>query len=52
MAIRVMRTASALPVHTAGIYQEQDRQAVHRFNADESDLAGVRRKPLAALAGR
>ena len=48
IAIRVMRAASELRVRTVGIYSQQDRQALHRFKADESYLVGEGQKPLAA----
>ncbi len=48
IAIRVMRAASEMRIRTVGIYSQQDRQALHRFKADESYLVGEGRKPLAA----
>jgi pyruvate carboxylase len=48
IAIRVMRAAAELRVRTVGIYSQQDRQALHRFKADESYLVGEGKKPLAA----
>jgi pyruvate carboxylase len=48
ICIRVMRAAAELRMRTVGIYSQQDRQALHRFKADESYLVGEGRKPLAA----
>ena len=48
IAIRVMRAAAELRMRTVGIYSQQDRQALHRFKADESYLVGEGQKPLAA----
>jgi pyruvate carboxylase len=48
IAIRVMRAAAELRMRTVGIYSQQDRQALHRFKADESYLVGEGKKPLAA----
>jgi pyruvate carboxylase len=48
IAIRVMRAASELRIRTIAIYSQQDRQALHRFKADESYLVGEGQKPLAA----
>jgi pyruvate carboxylase len=48
IAIRVMRAASEMRIRTIAIYSQQDRQALHRFKADESYLVGEGKKPLAA----
>ena len=48
IAIRVMRAASEMRIGTIAIYSQQDRQALHRFKADESYLVGEGKKPLAA----
>jgi pyruvate carboxylase len=48
IAIRVMRAASEMHIRTVAIYSQQDRQALHRFKADESYLVGEGKKPLAA----
>ena len=48
IAIRVMRAAAEMRIRTVAIYSQQDRQALHRFKADESYLVGEGRKPLAA----
>ena len=48
IAIRVMRAASEMRMRTVAIYSQQDRQALHRFKADESYLVGEGKKPLAA----
>ncbi len=51
IAIRVMRAASEMRIRTVAIYSQQDRQALHRFKADESYLVGEGQKPLAAYLG-
>ena len=48
IAIRVMRAAAELRMRTVAIYSQQDRQALHRFKADESYLVGEGKKPLEA----
>jgi pyruvate carboxylase len=48
IAIRVMRAAAEMRMRTVAIYSQQDRQALHRFKADESYLVGEGKKPLAA----
>ncbi|MBK5153080.1 MULTISPECIES: pyruvate carboxylase [Paraburkholderia] len=48
IAIRVMRAASEMHIRTVAIYSQQDRQALHRFQADESYLVGEGKDPLAA----
>lgn len=48
IAIRVMRAASEMRMRTVAIYSQQDRQALHRFKADESYLVGEGKKPLEA----
>jgi pyruvate carboxylase len=48
IAIRVMRAAAEMRIRTVAIYSQQDRQALHRFKADESYLVGEGQKPLAA----
>jgi pyruvate carboxylase len=48
ISIRVMRAASEMNIRTVAIYSQQDRQALHRFKADESYLVGEGKKPLAA----
>ena len=48
IAIRVMRAASEMRIRTVAIYSQQDRQALHRFKADESYRVGEGKKPLAA----
>ena len=48
IAIRVMRAASEMRIRTVAIYSQQDRQALHRFKADESYLVGEGQKPLDA----
>src|ERR1041385_4685989 len=36
IAIRVMRAATELGLHTVAVYTYEDRFALHRFKADES----------------
>ena len=48
IAIRVMRAAAEMRMRTVAIYSQQDRQALHRFKADESYFVGEGQKPLAA----
>jgi len=48
ISIRVMRAAAEMHIRTVAIYSQQDRQALHRFKADESYLVGEGKKPLAA----
>ncbi len=48
IAIRVMRAANELGIHTVGIYSDEDRFALHRFKADESYRVGVGKKPIDA----
>jgi pyruvate carboxylase len=48
IAIRVMRAAAEMNIHTVAIYSKEDRLALHRFKADESYLVGEGKKPLAA----
>ena len=43
-----MRAASEMRIRTVAIYSQQDRQALHRFKADESYMVGEGQKPLAA----
>ncbi len=48
IAIRAMRAAAELGIHTVAVYSEEDRFALHRFKADESYLIGKGKKPIAA----
>ena len=48
IAIRVMRAAAEMRIRTIAVYSQQDRQALHRFKADESYVVGEGKKPLAA----
>lgn len=48
IAIRVMRAANELGIHTVGIYSDEDRFALHRFKADESYRVGAGKKPIDA----
>lgn len=40
IAIRVVRAVNALGIRVIGIYANEDRFSLHRFNADESYLVG------------
>src|SRR5437764_4939909 len=40
IAIRVMRAATELGLHTVAVYTYEDRFSLHRFKADESYLIG------------
>ena len=40
IAIRVMRAATELGIHTVAIYSQEDRFALHRTKADEAYLVG------------
>ncbi|HZX32958.1 MAG TPA: pyruvate carboxylase [Rhodocyclaceae bacterium] len=48
IAIRVLRAASELGIHTVAIFSNEDRFALHRFKADESYLVGAGKKPIDA----
>ncbi|WP_043421236.1 pyruvate carboxylase [Cupriavidus basilensis] len=48
IAIRVMRAAAEMGIHTVAIYSKEDRLALHRFKSDESYLVGEGKKPLEA----
>ena len=48
IAIRVMRAATELGIHTVAIYSDEDRFALHRFKADESYRVGAGKKPIEA----
>jgi len=48
IAIRVMRAAAEMNIHTVAIYSREDRLALHRFKADESYVVGEGKKPLEA----
>ena len=48
IAIRVMRAATELGVHTVAIYSQEDRFALHRYKADESYLVGRGKGPVEA----
>lgn len=48
IAIRVMRTASEMGIHTIAIFSQEDRLSLHRYKADESYLVGVGKRPIAA----
>jgi pyruvate carboxylase len=48
IAIRVMRAAKELNIRTVGIFSNEDRLSLHRFEADESHLIGAGKAPVAA----
>ncbi len=48
IAIRVMRAATELGLHTVAIYSHEDRFALHRFKAEEAYLVGEGKGPVAA----
>ncbi|MBU3847514.1 MAG: ATP-grasp domain-containing protein, partial [Candidatus Acinetobacter avistercoris] len=48
IAIRIMRAASEMGIRTVAIYAEEDKNALHRFKADESYHVGKGQKPIAA----
>ncbi|HTE43032.1 MAG TPA: pyruvate carboxylase, partial [Steroidobacteraceae bacterium] len=48
IAIRVMRAAAEMGMHTVAIYSQEDRFSLHRMKADESYLVGEGKTPLEA----
>ena len=48
IAIRIFRAARELDIATVGIYSEEDRLTLHRFNTSESYLVGRGKKPIEA----
>lgn len=48
IAIRIMRAAAEMGIRTVAIYAEEDKNALHRFKADESYRVGKGQKPIAA----
>ena len=48
IAIRIMRAASELGIPSVGIYAEEDRMTLHRFNAKEAYCVGKGKKPIDA----
>ena len=46
IAIRVLRAASELELHTVAIYTREDRYSLHRYKADESYEIGAPDEPL------
>ena len=46
IAIRVFRTAHELGIRTVAIYSHEDRNALHRFKADEAYQVGQPGEPL------
>ncbi|MDE3011409.1 MAG: pyruvate carboxylase [Pseudomonadota bacterium] len=48
IAIRIMRAAAEMGIHTVAIFANEDRFALHRFKADEAYLVGEGKKPIAA----
>ncbi|MBT8078054.1 MAG: pyruvate carboxylase [Gammaproteobacteria bacterium] len=48
IAIRIFRAARELDIDTVGIYSQEDRLTLHRFNTSESYLVGRGKKPIDA----
>ena len=48
IAIRILRAATELGLHTATIYSNEDRLSLHRFKADEAYEVGDGKGPVAA----
>ena len=48
IAIRILRAANELGLHTVAIYAQEDRFCMHRFKADESYLIGADKGPVGA----
>ncbi|MEO5377561.1 MAG: pyruvate carboxylase [Magnetococcus sp. DMHC-6] len=48
IAIRVIRSALEMDMHTIAIYSKEDRFALHRYKAHESYLVGAGKRPIAA----
>ena len=48
IAIRIMRAARELGIESVGIYAEEDRMTLHRFNAKEAYCVGQGKKPIDA----
>src|SRR5262245_29173983 len=48
IAIRVMRAAAELDIHTVAVYSQEDRFSLHRTKADESYLIGEGKGPIEA----
>src|SRR5262245_23120918 len=48
IAIRIFRAASELNLRTVAVYAQEDRFAMHRFQADEAYLVGAGKGPVAA----
>ncbi|CAB3392645.1 pyruvate carboxylase [Kyrpidia spormannii] len=48
IAIRVLRAATELGIHTVAIYSKEDSLALHRYKADEAYLIGEGKGPVEA----
>jgi pyruvate carboxylase len=48
IAIRVFRTAHELGIRTVAVYSHEDRNALHRFKADEAYMVGQQGEPIRA----
>jgi pyruvate carboxylase len=48
IAIRVMRAATELGIHTIAVYSDEDRFSLHRTKADEAYLVGRDKSPIDA----
>src|SRR6202167_4247171 len=48
IAIRILRAANELGLRTVAVYSQEDRQALHRFKADEAYLIGEGKGPVEA----
>ena len=48
IAIRIFRACTELKLGTVAIYSQEDRNAFHRFKADEAYLVGDGKKPVDA----
>jgi pyruvate carboxylase len=46
IAIRILRAASELQLHTVAIYTHEDRYSLHRYKADEAYQIGPDEEPL------
>ena len=46
IAIRVFRTATEMGIRTVAVYTHEDRNALHRFKADEAYLIGKPGEPI------
>ena len=48
IAIRIFRACTELGIRTVGIYSKEDRNALHRYKADETYALPENREPLKA----